>query len=53
MSFVVQDSDRYQTGTLDDTKILDNFQVNAELYANNRPKWVGAQEGAAQKASMS
>ena len=42
-----------KAGTLDDTDILDSYQVNAELYAKNRPKWVGAQEGAAQKDSMS
>jgi hypothetical protein len=35
-------------GTLDDTSILDNFNTNAELFTKNRPKWVGAQEGAAQ-----
>ena len=35
-------------GTLDDTSILDNFNANAELFTKNRPKWVGAQEGAAQ-----
>jgi hypothetical protein len=42
-----------QVGTLDDTSILDNFKVDAELYAKTRPKWVGAQEGAAQKDGMS
>ncbi|KNG49767.1 glutathione-dependent formaldehyde-activating [Stemphylium lycopersici] len=40
-------------GTLDDTSILDNFKTNAELYADLRPKWIGAQEGAAQKKTMS
>ena len=38
-----------QMGTLDDTSILDNFTTDAELFTKNRPKWVGAQEGAAQK----
>jgi hypothetical protein len=42
-----------QVGTLDDTSILDDFKINAELYVDNRPKWIGAQEGAAQKQSMS
>lgn len=41
-----------QAGTLDDHSFLDNYKVNAELYVNNRPKWVGAQEGAAQKEGM-
>ena len=40
-------------GTLDDTSILDNMNVNAELYTAIRPKWVGAQEGAEQKKEMS
>jgi hypothetical protein len=39
-------------GTLDETSILDNLKTNAELYVDHRPKWVGAQEGAAQKSSM-
>jgi hypothetical protein len=42
-----------QTGTLDDHSLLDNFKTNAELYVANRPKWIGAQEGAAQKQAMS
>ncbi|KAF1911486.1 Mss4-like protein [Ampelomyces quisqualis] len=42
-----------KAGTLDDTSILDNFKADAELYANTRPKWVGAQSGAAQKDGMS
>jgi len=42
-----------KAGTLDDTGILDNYKVNAELYANTRPKWIAAQEGAAQKDGMS
>lgn len=40
-------------GTLDDTSILDNLKINVELYADTRPKWVGAQEGADQKKGMS
>ena len=40
-------------GTLDDTSIVDNLKINAELYAENRPKWVGVQEGADQKKCMS
>ncbi len=39
-------------GTLDDTSILDNIKVNAELYADNRPSWVAPQEGADQKKAM-
>ncbi|KAH7082951.1 Mss4-like protein [Paraphoma chrysanthemicola] len=42
-----------KAGTLDDTSILDNYKVDAELYAPTRPKWVNAQEGAAQKNGMS
>ncbi|KAF9700701.1 hypothetical protein EKO04_001292 [Ascochyta lentis] len=42
-----------KVGTLDDTSILDNFKVNAELYTDIRPKWVVAQEGADQKKAMS
>jgi hypothetical protein len=42
-----------KVGTLDDTSILDNFKVNAELYTDTRPKWVVAQEGADQKKAMS
>jgi hypothetical protein len=42
-----------QTGTLDDHSLLDNFKADAELFVANRPKWIGAQEGAAQKQSMS
>jgi hypothetical protein len=42
-----------QTGTLDDHSLLDNFKTDAELFTANRPKWVGAQEGAAQKQAMS
>ncbi|KAF1831953.1 hypothetical protein BDW02DRAFT_571525 [Decorospora gaudefroyi] len=42
-----------KVGTLDDTSILDNFKTNAELFTKNRPKWVGAQDGAAQKEGMS
>jgi hypothetical protein len=41
-----------QVGTLDDTSILDNLNMNAELFVDHRPKWVGVQEGAAQKATM-
>lgn len=41
-----------KAGTLDDTKLLDNFAAQAELYTSVRPKWVGAQEGAAQKEAM-
>jgi hypothetical protein len=41
-----------QVGTLDDTSILDNMKMNAELYTDHRPKWVGSQESAAQKAAM-
>jgi hypothetical protein len=37
-------------GTLDDTKILDNLKM--ELFVGHRPKWVGTQEGAAQKTGM-
>ncbi|KAH6633291.1 Mss4-like protein [Boeremia exigua] len=40
-------------GTLDDTDIVDNLTINAELYSGNRPKWVNAQEGADQKKGMS
>lgn len=40
-------------GTLDDTSILDNLNINAELYAPTRPKWVHAQDGADQKNAMS
>jgi hypothetical protein len=40
-------------GTLDDTSILDNLKINAELYTDVRPKWVSAQEGADQKKAMS
>jgi hypothetical protein len=39
-------------GTLDDTSILDNLNVNAELYTSIRPKWVGEQSGADQKEGM-
>jgi hypothetical protein len=42
-----------KVGTLDDTSILDDFKVDVELFAKTRPKWVGAQEGAAQKDGMS
>ncbi|CAO2655545.1 Nn.00g043480.m01.CDS01 [Neocucurbitaria sp. VM-36] len=42
-----------KAGTLDDTSILDNFKADAELYTPHRPKWVGSQEGAAQKEAMS
>jgi hypothetical protein len=42
-----------QAGTLDDHSLLDNFKTDVELFAPNRPKWVGAQEGAAQKQAMS
>jgi len=42
-----------KAGTLDDTKILDNFKADAELYAPTRPKWLPAQEGAAQNNGMS
>lgn len=41
-----------KVGTLDDTSILDNFKVNAELYADTRPKWIDAQQGAEQKSGM-
>lgn len=41
-----------QVGTLDDTKILDNLKMDAELFVGHRPKWVGTQEGAAQKTGM-
>ncbi|KAF1941338.1 hypothetical protein EJ02DRAFT_206336 [Clathrospora elynae] len=41
-----------KAGTLDDTSIVDNFKTDAELFVANRPKWVGTQEGAAQKQSM-
>ncbi|EOA91611.1 hypothetical protein ACJQWK_03423 [Exserohilum turcicum] len=37
-----------KAGTLDDTSILDNFKTDAELFTQNRPKWIGAQEGAPQ-----
>ncbi|KAF1845037.1 uncharacterized protein K460DRAFT_365941 [Cucurbitaria berberidis CBS 394.84] len=37
-----------KAGTLDDTSIIDNWTVHKELFASNRPKWIGAQEGAAQ-----
>ena len=40
-------------GTLDDTSVLDNLKINAELYTDTRPKWVAAQEGADQKKAMS
>ncbi len=40
-------------GTLDDTSIVDNLMINGELYADTRPQWVGAQEGADQKKGMS
>lgn len=46
-------ADSPEAGTLDDTSILDNFKADAELYAKNRPKWVGAQDGAEQKDAMS
>jgi hypothetical protein len=46
------EADNSQAGTLDDTSILDNFKADAELFTESRPKWVGAQEGAAQKAGM-
>ncbi|KAH4195308.1 hypothetical protein HBI95_196570 [Parastagonospora nodorum] len=42
-----------KVGTLDDKSILDNFKADAEIYTDIRPKWVGAQPGAAQKATMS
>jgi hypothetical protein len=42
-----------QAGTLDDTSILDNYKVDVELFAKTRPKWVGAQQGATQKDTMS
>lgn len=38
-------------GTLDDTSIVDNLNIDTELYADTRPKWVGAQEGADQKGT--
>ncbi|EUC50009.1 hypothetical protein COCMIDRAFT_82824 [Bipolaris oryzae ATCC 44560] len=38
-----------KVGTLDDHSILDNFSTKIELFTKNRPKWVGTQEGAAQK----
>ncbi|KAH7384665.1 Mss4-like protein [Pyrenochaeta sp. MPI-SDFR-AT-0127] len=41
-----------KAGTLDDTSILDNYKVNVELFTANRPKWVGTQDGADQKQSM-
>lgn len=41
-----------KVGTLDDTKILDNLKMDAELFVDHRPKWVGTQEGAAQKSAM-
>ncbi|KAF2853138.1 hypothetical protein T440DRAFT_419164 [Plenodomus tracheiphilus IPT5] len=41
------------TGTLDDTSIIDDMKVNAELFAPTRPKWIAAQEGAAQSKGMS
>ncbi|KAH6881283.1 hypothetical protein J4E91_008886 [Alternaria rosae] len=41
-----------KVGTLDDTSILDNMKMNAELYVDHRPKWVGSQESAAQKSGM-
>lgn len=37
-----------QAGTLDDISIIDNFKSEAELFTKNRPKWISAQEGAAQ-----
>lgn len=40
-------------GTLDDTSILDNLTINAELYSGTRPKWVAPQSGADQKKGMS
>ena len=42
-----------KVGTLDDTSVLDNLKINAELYTDTRPKWVAAQEGADQKKAMS
>ncbi|CBY00410.1 hypothetical protein IAQ61_011339 [Plenodomus lingam] len=42
-----------KAGTLDDTSVVDNMTVNAELYAPLRPKWIAAQEGAAQNKAMS
>jgi hypothetical protein len=39
-------------GTLDDTSILDNLNINAELYTDTRPKWVAPQSGADQKKAM-
>ena len=41
-----------KVGTLDDTKILDNLKMDAELFVGHRPKWVGTQESAAQKPAM-
>ncbi|KAH9864264.1 hypothetical protein J1614_010198 [Plenodomus biglobosus] len=41
-----------KTGTLDDTSILDNMTVNAELYAPHRPKWIAPQQDAAQGKAM-
>ncbi|KAJ4342072.1 hypothetical protein N0V87_001398 [Didymella glomerata] len=41
-----------KVGTLDDTNILDNLTINAELYADTRPKWVAPQSGADQKKAM-
>jgi predicted transglutaminase-like cysteine proteinase len=38
-----------KVGTLDDPSILDNFNPKVELFTAHRPKWVGTQEGAAQK----
>ena len=43
---------RIKVGTLDDTKILDNLKMDAELFVGHRPKWVGTQESAAQKPAM-
>lgn len=43
---------RTKVGTLDDTKILDDLQMNAELFVGKRPKWVAPQEGAVQKPAM-
>ena len=42
-----------QAGTLDDTSIIDDAKVNAELFVGNKPKWYPAFEGAEQKKAMS
>ncbi|OAL53671.1 hypothetical protein IQ07DRAFT_315994 [Pyrenochaeta sp. DS3sAY3a] len=42
-----------KAGTLDEPEILNESKIGAELFAPTRPKWMSAQEGAAQMKNMS